>query len=121
VYVYSAARLWRAYGIAIFFAAVASAIGLWALFATGASYSQDFSTVLHIGRGALMSAEVKEEDTDGNDKLPKYLEDAQVWLRPLPALAPTSKVEEVQRGEHSSNDMSPNTQERVAGDMNRYS
>lgn len=115
VYVYSAARLWLAYGIAIFFAVMASVIGLRALFATGASYSQDFSTVLRIGRGALMSTEVKDGDTDGKDKLPKYLEEAQVWLRPANALAPTSKAE----GVRSSDDISPNTQERVVGEGNR--
>jgi hypothetical protein len=101
VYVYSAARLWLADGIAIFFTAVSSAIGLRALVATGASYSQDFSTMFRIGRGAFMSTEAKKEDMDGKDELPKYLEEAQVWLRPLTATAPMSKEEVHGRGDGS--------------------
>jgi hypothetical protein len=120
VYEYSAARLWLSYGIAIGVTALTSAIGLWAIYANGVSYSQDFSTVFRIGRGALMSAEVKEEDMDGKDALPKYLEEAQVWLRPSKASSSAPRVktkEEQDKSRDGSEDvMSPNTQERVVGD-----
>ena len=74
--------------------------------------------MFRIDRGALMSTEVKNEDTDEKDELPKHPEEAQVWLSPLTAPAPTSK-EGVHGGGDGSDDMSPNTHERVIGDVNR--
>ena len=67
-----------------------------------------------------MSVEVKQEDMDGKDALPKYLEVAQVWLRPLKGSssgpAVKTKDEQDQSRGGSEDIMSPNTQERVVGD-----
>ena len=80
VYVYSALKLWIAYGLAILFTATASVIGLFAMDANGASYSHNFSSIFRAARGAKISVELKDEDTLGNDPLPSYLSAANVWL-----------------------------------------
>lgn len=73
----------------------------------------------------MMSAEVKEEDMDGKDALPKYLEEAQVWLRPSkssPSPPAVKTKDEKLRSRGSSDDIvSPNTQERVIGDSSSAS
>ena len=72
-----------------------------------------------------MNVEVRQEDMDGKDSLPKYLEDAQVWLSPLKGSpsAPTVKIKEEQDQSRGGSEdvMSPNTQERVVGDSSTRS
>ena len=123
VYVYSSARLWTAYGIALFFAAVAAAVGIWAFIVNGVSYSQDFSTVFRVARGATMSEEVKTEDIDGRDPLPKYLKTSKVWLAPVTHLEKEKKEHTQDESCTGSSDetetaTSPTTVERTAGDPN---
>lgn len=79
-YVYSPAKLWISYGLAVGTAAFAAVIGLYGLLANGASYSFNFSTILRMVRNASMSEEVKPEDEDGRDPLPSYLAKSHIWL-----------------------------------------
>lgn len=82
VYVYSATKLWLAYGLSILFTLVATAIGFWALVTEGASYRDNFSTVFRIARGADVSVAMNEEDLDGNDPIPAHVKNASIRLRP---------------------------------------
>lgn len=78
IYVYSQAKLWLAYGIAIATSLVAVIAGLIAMWLNGAAYSFCFSTFLRISRGAHVDAEIQPCDMDGRDPLPKYLRTATV-------------------------------------------
>lgn len=73
VYSYTRQRLWIAYGVALFCATIAVALGLHAVFASGASYSSEFSTILRVSRHAHLGHEVVQCDATGRDPLPKYL------------------------------------------------
>ncbi|KAK5169089.1 uncharacterized protein LTR77_006398 [Saxophila tyrrhenica] len=78
IYVYSALKLWIAYGAAVGLAALAAAIGCVTMFLNGACYSNNFSTIFRAARGAEIDHEVREEDLKGQDPLPKYLAEARV-------------------------------------------
>lgn len=78
MYAYSATKLWIAYGVAIFVGLILSVVGLAAILGSGSSYSNSFSAVFRVARGADMSKEVETQDTDGRDPLPAYLKDATV-------------------------------------------
>jgi hypothetical protein len=73
VYVYEARKLWIAYGSAILFATFAVALGLYTIVATGASYSNEFSTILRVGRHTHLPEGVSPRFDDGRDPLPKDL------------------------------------------------
>jgi hypothetical protein len=73
VYVYTARRLWIAYALAASCATIAVALGLYTIVATGASYSNEFSTILRVSRHAHLDKEVSDGAADGRDPLPKYL------------------------------------------------
>ena len=73
VYVYTARRLWIAYALAASCATIAVALGLYTIVATGASYSNEFSTILRVSRHAHLEKEVSDGAADGRDPLPKYL------------------------------------------------
>ena len=77
---YSARKLWIAYGTAIALATLAVMVGLNALMQNGASFSNNFSTIFRAARGAIVSAEPREKDLDGKDPLPAYLSRSLVWL-----------------------------------------
>jgi hypothetical protein len=77
-YVYSASKLWIAYGIAIFVATVISVIGVIVIYVNGASHSFDFSSIFRFAWGATISDPVKDEDALGQDPLPVYLAAATV-------------------------------------------
>lgn len=81
IYVYSASKLWLAYGLAGLFSTAAVAMGLVALVSNQASYSNDFSTVVCVARNAEMSADVRKEDAEGRDPLPEYLAKATLSIR----------------------------------------
>jgi hypothetical protein len=80
IYVYSWYNLWLVYGIAILFTAVAVAQGLLAIFSGGASYSNNFSTVMRSSWNAKLSVDVSEVGDDCQDPLPDYLAKATVSL-----------------------------------------
>ena len=77
-YVYSAVKLWIAYGLAILLSTTAAAIGIVALIASGASYSDNFSSIFRVAQRSLVK--VKDEDTDGRDPLPSYLANVPLGL-----------------------------------------
>jgi hypothetical protein len=71
--VYTVRRLWVAYALATLGAAIPVALGLYTIFATGASYSNEFSTILRVSRRAHLDKEVSDVAADGRDPLPKDL------------------------------------------------
>jgi hypothetical protein len=66
-------KLWIAYALATLGAAVPVALGLYTIFATGASYSNEFSTILRVSRRAHLDKDVSDLAADGRDPLPKDL------------------------------------------------
>lgn len=49
----------------------------------GAVFSNSFSSLCRLSRGANLSVEIKKEDFDGRDPLPAYLKDATVEFQKL--------------------------------------
>lgn len=82
VYVYAYATPWVAYGLAIFFTAIAMALGMLAIALNNGTYTNDFSTILRTSRAAEMSEEVREEERDGRQPLPRLLAKAQIIVDP---------------------------------------
>ena len=78
VYVYSARKLWLAYGIAAFFTLACVVIGIVVILSSSAYYDNAFSTVLRTTRATELSAEIKREDLNGASPLPGYLKRARV-------------------------------------------
>ena len=85
IYVYSAFKLWAAYGAAIFLALLTVLLGLVVMFLNGVSYSANFSAVFLAARAAVLSEMIRERDLGGEDPLPKYLKGAQVSFEQSPA------------------------------------
>ena len=83
-YVYSWYNLWLGYGIAILLTAAAVAQGLLAIFSSGASYSNNFSTVMRSSWNAKLSVDVSEVGDGCRDPLPDYLAKATVLLPVTP-------------------------------------
>lgn len=81
IYAYDATTLWIAYGTSIAFAAIAVLVGAIALYLNGASYSDNFSTVVRVAKTASFSVEVKDSDGSGSDPLPKHLRGARLDMR----------------------------------------
>ena len=50
-----------------------------AIFFNGASYSDNFSTIFRVARGAEIEV-IRDEDLDGKDPLPRHLSKAPIWL-----------------------------------------
>lgn len=75
IYLYSASKLWLAYGLAISATFLIVVFGIVAIVANDASFSNKFSTVLRMGRGAELTEEggsglkegIKEEDFQGRN------------------------------------------------------
>ena len=82
IYVYSAMKLWFAYGTAIMLSSITVISGLIAMLKSGASYSANFSTVFRAARGAEVSTEIQIEDLDARDPIKDYVADARVRLGP---------------------------------------
>ncbi|EXJ86860.1 hypothetical protein A1O3_03814 [Capronia epimyces CBS 606.96] len=72
------ARLALAYGLAIFFAAVAVLIGGLALLASNQSYQYTFSTVMRVTRQRAIDAMIRPEDMNGQAPLPKHIGQARI-------------------------------------------
>jgi len=81
VYAYSVWKLWLAYGIAILVSALAVIVGMTVIWLHGASHSNNFSAIFRTARGAQLSVKIENEDLNGQDPLPKYLEEATVATR----------------------------------------
>lgn len=78
IYVYSAIKLWAAYGVAVFLAVLAILLGFVTMLLSGASYSNSFSTIFLAVQGATVSEKIGDHDMAGEDPLPKRLATAQV-------------------------------------------
>ncbi|KAK0276838.1 hypothetical protein LTR35_010232 [Friedmanniomyces endolithicus] len=78
IYIYAAYKLWLAYGLAIAATALIAACGLAAMMANGAAFSNSFSTILRLSRGADLDRKVQDADLSGRAPLPRYLEEATV-------------------------------------------
>ncbi|CAK1361801.1 hypothetical protein CB0940_02870 [Cercospora beticola] len=81
VYSYSMDKLWLAYGIAIGISVLNLIVGFAALLRTGASFTDNFSTIIRIARNATIEADLYEEHLPGKDSLPKHMADAELRLR----------------------------------------
>lgn len=77
-YVYAVKTLWLAYGIAIFVALIGVVVGICCIMSNGASFSNEFSTILRTSRAASVNVNIEQEDADGKDPLPKYIDEAHV-------------------------------------------
>jgi hypothetical protein len=81
-YVYTWWRLVLPYVAALALSFLATLIGAWALFANGASYTQNFSTILRTTRNAdLQGTTLSGADTSGADPLHQHVGDAKIDLR----------------------------------------
>ena len=76
VYIYAAHKLWLAYGLAIGFTALIAIFGMAAIVANHAPFSNKFSTILRLSRGAQISSEIKQTDLSAQDPLPAYAGEA---------------------------------------------
>ncbi|PIA93527.1 hypothetical protein CB0940_03962 [Cercospora beticola] len=85
VYSYSAEKLWLAYGLAISIAIISVAIGLLAIFRSGASFTLNFSTIVRATRTADVSIEMDEQSLPGKDPLPKSWKRARFTIQPVAA------------------------------------
>lgn len=78
IYIYAASKLWLAYGLAVGATAVIASLGLAAMIANNASFSDKFSTILRLSRGAQLNYEINHTDLSGRDPLPAYAKKATV-------------------------------------------
>ncbi|RTE82718.1 hypothetical protein BHE90_002663 [Fusarium euwallaceae] len=78
VYIYARNRLWLAYGLGIACSTLIVCIGMLAIYMNRASFSNTFSTLLRLGRGASLSSEIEKVDLDGRDPLPEYIKDMKI-------------------------------------------
>lgn len=70
-----------------------------AIFAGGASYSDDFSTVLRTTRMAELSVEVRDEHLDGKSPLPASLREATARMRQEDTISKKATVRLLSDGE----------------------
>ena len=78
IYLYAANKLWIAYGLAISATALIASLGMAAIVANNASFSNKFSTILRLSRAAQLSSEIHHADRQGRDPLPAYAKQATV-------------------------------------------
>lgn len=80
VSVYSAWKLWLAYGIAISITFVVAAAGAGMMWVSQACYSDNFSTVFRVAQDAHVNVQMQSADLSGCNSLPNHLTEAQVSL-----------------------------------------
>ena len=86
VYSYAMDKLWLAYGIAIGVCVLNVVVGFVAVFTTGASFTDNFSTITRMARNATIEADLSESRLAGKDPLPRHLAKAEMRLRKADAL-----------------------------------
>jgi hypothetical protein len=99
VYAYSELTLWLSYGIAILISTFAVAVGLACILIAGASWADDFSTIMRTTRDADLSAHLAGDDRDGRHPLPKHLKQATIRLTGEAFMKHHGKVEYVKEQE----------------------
>ncbi|KAL8885344.1 MAG: hypothetical protein Q9192_006657 [Flavoplaca navasiana] len=82
IYIYAASKLWLAYGLAVGTTALIASFGLAAMIANDASFSNKFSTILRLSKGAQLSYEINRPDLSGRDPLPAYANQVTVRFAP---------------------------------------
>ena len=85
IYIYDRATLWIAYGLSILFTTLVAIAGIIALLLNGASYSDNFSTIVRVTRTADLSTDILDKDRDsfGRDPLPEYLKHARLNIKSI--------------------------------------
>lgn len=78
VYEYSREKLWLAYGLAIGTSCAIVILGLLIILLHGAAFEDEFSTCLRLSRGAIIDAEIREQDFSGSAPLPGYVKKMQI-------------------------------------------
>ncbi|KAL9632579.1 MAG: hypothetical protein Q9204_003730 [Flavoplaca sp. TL-2023a] len=80
VYSYNHSTLWIAYGLSILFSALAAIAGIVVIILGGASYSNQFSTVVRVAKTGDLDVDIVDQKSDGfgRDPLPDYLEHARL-------------------------------------------
>ncbi|KAL8921890.1 MAG: hypothetical protein Q9208_005494 [Pyrenodesmia sp. 3 TL-2023] len=110
IYVYAASKLWLAYGLAVGATVLIASLGLAAMIANGASFSNRFSTHLRLSRGAQLSYEINHGDLSGQDPLPAYARRMTVRFSPQQM----SKTKDRNAGEDDERDI--RTKQRKRGE-----
>ncbi|KAL9040372.1 MAG: hypothetical protein Q9180_001949, partial [Flavoplaca navasiana] len=82
IYIYASSKLWLAYGLAVGTTTLIASLGLAAMIANDASFSNKFSTILRLSRGAQLSYEINRPDLSGRDPLPAYANRVTVRFSP---------------------------------------
>lgn len=80
VYFYNWQRLALSYSAVLLLALVAMIIGLYTIFSTGQSYSNNFSTILRVAQNENLAALIEERDRKGQDPLPKHIAKARFGI-----------------------------------------
>ncbi|KAI0971595.1 hypothetical protein F4678DRAFT_89997 [Xylaria arbuscula] len=80
VYQYSSRDLWISYGVTVAVSAVASFIGLSAIYFNNASYSDSFSSIYRTAHSAKLNVKMRAEDMNATDPLPRYLAKAALCI-----------------------------------------
>lgn len=80
IYSYDQVTLWIAYGLSILFSALAAIAGIVAIVLGGASYSNQFSTIVRVAKTCDLDVDIVDPKSDGfgRDPLPDYLERARL-------------------------------------------
>ncbi|KAL9601503.1 MAG: hypothetical protein Q9219_002455 [cf. Caloplaca sp. 3 TL-2023] len=82
IYIYAASKLWLAYGLSIGASALIALFGVAAIASNNASFSNRFSTILRLSRGAQLNYEINHQDMSGRDPLPAYAKKVTVRFPP---------------------------------------
>nr|OQO16250.1 hypothetical protein B0A51_16760 [Rachicladosporium sp. CCFEE 5018] len=72
-YVYTPQRLWAPYGAAIVATLIVVTVGFFSMAVSGASYSNNFSTIIRVSHDRAIDIAIRDEDRFGQDPLPKYI------------------------------------------------
>ena len=94
VFVYSRLHLWLAYGPAVLVLTLIVIAGLVSTLRNGASFSDNFSTILRLSRGANLDTTISGDDLDGKDPLPRYLKRAKIAFTKTFPIKTHDKIED---------------------------
>ncbi|KAL8753297.1 MAG: hypothetical protein Q9184_005465 [Pyrenodesmia sp. 2 TL-2023] len=83
IYIYDRATLWIAYGLSLLFSTLAAIVGLVAITLSGASYSNQFSTIVRVAKTGELNVDPGDQRSDGfgRDPLPEHLKHARLDMR----------------------------------------
>ncbi|KAK4628093.1 uncharacterized protein CLAFUR5_11789 [Fulvia fulva] len=90
IYAYSPQKLALAYGVAIGASAMIVGLGLASVIVRKASFSNNFSTIFRLSRGASTDTDFDDDDLDGRVPLPERIRQAKVSFRDVGQTKPRS-------------------------------